>query len=37
MSARLKEAFTKTMVPALMKEGGYTNVMFMPRSFSTFA
>lgn len=30
MSARLKEAFTKTMVPALMKEGGYTNVMAVP-------
>lgn len=30
MSARLKEAFTKTVVPALMKEGGYTNVMAVP-------
>jgi large subunit ribosomal protein L5 len=30
MSARLKEAFTKTMVPALMKDGGYTNVMAVP-------
>ena len=31
MTARLKEAFTKTMVPHLMKEGGYTNVMAVPR------
>lgn len=30
MSARLKEAFTKTLVPTLMKEGGYTNVMAVP-------
>jgi large subunit ribosomal protein L5 len=31
MTARLKEAFTKTLVPHLMKEGGYTNVMAVPR------
>jgi large subunit ribosomal protein L5 len=31
MSARLKEAYTKTLVPHLMKEGGYTNVMAVPR------
>ena len=31
MSARLKETFTKTLVPHLMKEGGYTNVMAVPR------
>ena len=31
MSARLKEAYTKTVVPHLMKEGGYTNVMAVPR------
>lgn len=31
MTARLKEAFTKTIVPHLMKEGGYTNVMAVPR------
>lgn len=31
MSARLKEAYTKTLVPHLMKEGGYKNVMAVPR------
>ncbi len=31
MTARLKDAFTKTVVPHLMKEGGYTNVMAVPR------
>jgi len=31
MTARLKEAYTKTLVPHLMKEGGYTNVMAVPR------
>jgi large subunit ribosomal protein L5 len=31
MSARLKEEYTKTLVPGLMKEGGYTNVMAVPR------
>ncbi len=31
MSARLKETYTKTLVPHLMKEGGYTNVMAVPR------
>ena len=31
MSARLKESYTKTLVPHLMKEGGYTNVMAVPR------
>ena len=31
MTARLKESFTKTLVPHLMKEGGYTNVMAVPR------
>ena len=31
MSARLKEAYTKTVVPHLMKEGGYKNVMAVPR------
>ena len=31
MSARLKESFTKTLVPHLMKEGGYTNVMAVPK------
>ena len=30
MSARLKEAFTKQIVPQLMKEGGYKNVMAVP-------
>jgi large subunit ribosomal protein L5 len=29
--ARLKETFTKTVVPALMKERGYTNVFQVPR------
>ncbi|MBK5256730.1 MAG: 50S ribosomal protein L5 [Vicinamibacteria bacterium] len=31
MTARLKETFTKNLVPHLMKEGGYTNVMAVPR------
>ena len=31
MTARLKESFTKTLVPHLMKEGGYTNVMAVPK------
>jgi large subunit ribosomal protein L5 len=31
MTARLKETYTKTLVPHLMKEGGYTNVMAVPR------
>ncbi len=31
MSARLTEAYTKTVVPQLMKEGGYKNVMAVPR------
>ncbi len=31
MSARLKETFTKTLVPHLMKDGGYKNVMAVPR------
>jgi len=31
MKARLKEEFAKTLVPHLMKEGGYTNVMAVPR------
>jgi len=31
MSARLKETYTKTLVPHLMKEGGYTNVMAVPK------
>lgn len=31
MSARLKEAYVKTVVPHLMKEGGYKNVMAVPR------
>ena len=31
MSARLKETLTKTLVPHPMKEGGYTNVMAVPR------
>ena len=31
MTARLKEEYTKTLVPHLMKEGGYTNVMAVPR------
>ena len=31
MSARLKETYTKTLVPHLMKEGGYKNVMAVPR------
>ena len=30
MSARLKEAFTKQIVPQPMKEGGYKNVMAVP-------
>jgi large subunit ribosomal protein L5 len=29
--ARLKETFTKTVIPALMKERGYTNVFQVPR------
>jgi large subunit ribosomal protein L5 len=29
--ARLKEAFAKTVIPALMKERGYTNVFQVPR------
>jgi large subunit ribosomal protein L5 len=29
--ARLKEVFTKTVIPALMKERGYTNVFQVPR------
>jgi large subunit ribosomal protein L5 len=31
MSARLKEKYTKDVVPALRKEFGYTNVMAVPR------
>ena len=31
MSARLKQEYTRTVVPHLMKEGGYTNVMAVPR------
>ena len=31
MTARLKETYAKTLVPHLMKEGGYTNVMAVPR------
>jgi len=31
MSARLKETYTKTLVPHLMKEGGYKNVMAVPK------
>ena len=29
--ARLKETYTKTIVPALMKEFGYTNIMAVPK------
>ena len=31
MAARLKEHYKKTVVPALMKEFGYTNVMAVPK------
>ncbi len=31
MTARLKEHYRKTVVPALMKEFGYTNIMAVPR------
>jgi large subunit ribosomal protein L5 len=31
MSARLKETYTKTLVPHLMKEGGYKNIMAVPK------
>ncbi len=31
MGARLKEHYKKTVVPALMKEFGYTNVMAVPK------
>jgi len=31
MVARLKEHYTKTVVPALTKEFGYTNIMAVPR------
>ena len=31
MTARLKETFTASVVPKLMKEGGYKNVMAVPR------
>jgi large subunit ribosomal protein L5 len=31
MAARLKEQYTKTIVPALVKEFGYTNVMAVPK------
>ena len=31
MTARLKETFATTVVPHLMKEGGYKNVMAVPR------
>lgn len=30
MTARLKEEFTKTLVPVLMKEGNYENIMAVP-------
>jgi large subunit ribosomal protein L5 len=31
MKARLKELYTKTVAPALMKEFGYTNIMAVPK------
>ncbi|MCL6546120.1 MAG: 50S ribosomal protein L5 [Bryobacteraceae bacterium] len=31
MAARLKEHYKKTVVPALMKEFGYTNIMAVPK------
>ena len=31
MKARLRELYTKTVAPALMKEFGYTNVMAVPK------
>ncbi len=31
MAARLKELYSKTVVPALTKEFSYTNVMAVPR------
>ena len=31
MSARLKETYSKTLVPHLMKEGGYKNIMAVPK------
>ena len=31
MKARLRELYTKTVAPALMKEFGYTNIMAVPK------
>ena len=31
MAARLKEQYYKTVVPSLMKEFGYSNVMAVPK------